>query len=535
MTQQTLLLVEATGIQEYIFGSNQLAQNIGASELVQLATTNWVYEALPDDHNVKRAAEKPDGWIIENRSLAGDGLAAEVVYAGGGNAMILFADDDEAEKFARRLTRTILEDAPGLGVVLKRQGFDPDGEALAQIHQDLRKALALRKLDRPRSVPLLGLGVTAACVFTGEPAVGLDDERRLISAEVRAKLCAEEDGKERLKRHLRDIELAGYDFIYDFDELGSKGTASYLAVIHTDGNNMGKRIRRIGKECPSPADNAVYVRKLRKFSSSVARAARAALNSTVGMLLAPANLIEGKLGGIVPIPAKDGQDLLPFRPIVFGGDDVTFVCDGRLGLEVAAKYLHEFTTQPLDDGEPAYARAGVAVVKTHYPFSRAYDLAEELCKSAKQYIKKWEDEGEEGITALDWHFAVGGLVLPLGEVRRREYTVEKDVSLLMRPLHLGHPASDWRSWQTFTRLMDEFQDKRGDWYGRRNKVKALRDALRAGPDAVKVFVQTVGQPLPPIPQRPEMKNQGWQGKECGYFDAVEALDFYVRLEGGFAA
>jgi hypothetical protein len=83
--------------------------------------------------------------------------------------------------------------------------------------------------------------------------------------------------------------------------------------------------------------------------------------------------------------------------------------------------------------------------------------------------------------------------------------------------------------------MDEFQDKRGDWYGRRNKVKALRDALRAGPDAVKVFVQTVGQPLPPIPQRPEMKNQGWQGKECGYFDAVEALDFYVRLEGGFAA
>ena len=32
MREITLLLVETSGIQEYIFGSNNLAQNIGASE-----------------------------------------------------------------------------------------------------------------------------------------------------------------------------------------------------------------------------------------------------------------------------------------------------------------------------------------------------------------------------------------------------------------------------------------------------------------------------------------------------------------------
>ena len=35
MSQQVLMLIEATGIQDYIFGSNKLAQNIGASELVR--------------------------------------------------------------------------------------------------------------------------------------------------------------------------------------------------------------------------------------------------------------------------------------------------------------------------------------------------------------------------------------------------------------------------------------------------------------------------------------------------------------------
>lgn len=41
MASKIMLSVEASGIQEYIFGSNQLAQNIGASELVRRATEDW--------------------------------------------------------------------------------------------------------------------------------------------------------------------------------------------------------------------------------------------------------------------------------------------------------------------------------------------------------------------------------------------------------------------------------------------------------------------------------------------------------------
>ncbi|MEI2698797.1 MAG: hypothetical protein V9E94_10780 [Microthrixaceae bacterium] len=52
MAQVTQVLFEVTGIQEYVFGSNQLAQNIGASELVYRATTEWLVQALhPLRHN----------------------------------------------------------------------------------------------------------------------------------------------------------------------------------------------------------------------------------------------------------------------------------------------------------------------------------------------------------------------------------------------------------------------------------------------------------------------------------------------------
>lgn len=543
MPQQVLLLVEATGIQNYIFGSNQLVQNIGASELVQRATTDWVYEALPTSCNVVRDDTDPDGWKITEQTLQGDGLLAEVVYAGGGNAMILFTDTEDAvsgaKAFTRQLTRRVLEHAPGLGIVVAWQALD--SRPLKDVHQGLRQRLALRKLDRPRNVPLLGLSVTAECKFTGAPAVDSDDGR-LISAEVRKKLDAKEAAETRLVRHLSGVKLAGFEFLNDFNKMGAKGESSYLAVVHTDGNSMGERIRRIGERCGD--DDEAYVRELRKFSSSVGSAARSALNRTVGMLLDPNNLrrpredngsLQYVLADKVPVPlSDDGKDRLPFRPIVFGGDDVTFVCEGRLGLELAAKYLNEFTTEPLADGERAYARAGVAVVKSHYPFSRAYDLAEELCKSAKKRIKELEQEGEKGATVLDWHFATGGLVLPLPKVRQREYNSETGHTLLMRPVSLDDSSGSWRSWQMFTALVDDFQKKNGDWYGRRNKAKALRDALRAGPEAVRLFLDMSGGKLLDIPKRPDMRIQGWQGQECGYFDAVEALDFFVPLEGGVA-
>lgn len=544
MTQTIAMLIEASGIQDYIFGSNELAQNIGASELVTQATTDWLFAdrdgLLPRPHNVQRAA--PGGaarWQLSDESLA-DGLAAEVVYAGGGNALILLATEAAAKELTFRLTRRALQDAPGLRLAVARQSFDP-GQLCATV-AGLRDDIAQEKRAPRRSAPLLGLGVTAACDFTDAPAVGVDKDDRYVSAEVRAKQAIGKPdgaGNERLIEYLGDVQGHGFEFVYDFNQLGVREESTYLAVVHTDGNRMGERIGAYADRYAG--DDKTYIKAQREFSVGVQEAAHTALVSTVGLLLAPDNLIWDpderlyKIGRKVPVPLDDdGQERLPFRPIVFGGDDVTFVCEGRLGLPLAAHYLSRLAGEKLPDGEPLYARAGVAIVKTHYPFARAYALAEELCAAAKEFIQE-ADRKKRQVTALDWHFGVTGLVQPLKALRKREYTATHG-SLLMRPVRLEPvDPTEWRSWDVFSDIVEAFVSPAGPWAGRRNKVKALREALRSGPEAVRLLLRS----LPDSPQLPlplalasagDAATTGWQGTTCLYFDAIEALDFYVPLK-----
>jgi len=547
--KKTLALLETTGIQSYIFGSNQLAQNIGASELVARATTAWTADtleslALADKSNIQ-------GKTAGGLNVSDELTPIQVIYAGGGKCLLLFTEEAWAQKFIARLTRRVLQKAPGLNLAADWITFDWEQEALSRVHNTLRRQLQTRKWRARPSHPLTGLSVTAACVYTGLPAAGysddpdltgswqeLEDEPKLISAAVAAKLKAAAAGKERLHALLPQAREKGFLFVYDFDQFGSKGESSYIAVIHADGNSMGKRFEAIARAHPAPEDNNGYIYALRRFSESIQENANRALSETVDYLLDSLDP-NNKFGGVIdiPKPARGGQRLyLPFRPIVFGGDDVTFVCDGRLGLTLAAQYVQAFSRYNLADGAPPYARAGVAVVHTHYPFARAYDLAEQLANSAKKQIPLLRKETEPSANVMDWHFATTGFLFDLAEIRRREHRSAQNQSLLMRPIYLDHTGNkrphQWRSWSNLTRVMDAFQDIKGDWAGRRNKIHGLRDALRQGPGAVQLFLDSYrpALTLPPIPGQPDMQKQGWSGHDCGYYDAVEALDFYVSLE-----
>jgi len=229
---------------------------------------------------------------------------------------------------------------------------------------------------------------------------------------------------------------------------------------------------------------------------------------------------------------------LPLRPLVFGGDDVTVVCDGRLGLTFAATYLEEFerAAANLPDGKAGHACAGVAIIKTHYPFARAYALAEELCDAAKQRVR--HERSDSDASALDWHFAATGIAAPLDELRQRLYTTRLASgagSLVHRPLLIAHQAQPaWGRWHGFTAVLDAFGEQA--WRDRRNKLIALREALRAGPEATRAFrVAYAVSQLPAISglEDAEYRLSGWvQGatsSTCAYFDAVEALEFYLPL------
>jgi len=553
-----LVIVDTAQIQPYIFGSNRLRENIGGSYLVAQATGDWAKEVVRQaapNHNITMNGMLDGTKRIEDPA---DNLDAEVLYAGGGNFVVLFRNEPHARAFTRELSRKVLTDAPNLQLVITQDVFEWREPLSQKVKATFRK-LADEKRARTLSAPLLGLAVTVMCQSTGLPAVDViegigDDPARAASAEIVAKLKVLEEADQRLRGLLRLPD--GYDCPRQLDHLGgTRGEHNFIAVVHADGNGLGQRIMDIGKAHSTADKNRDYINALRTFSEQVNASAQQALQHMLDRLgarirkdggnrIVHKNAFGEIIAEIQLRSADEGKRFLPFRPIVFGGDDVAFVCDGRLGLSLAIEYLRQLEshTGNLSDGQGQLtACAGIVIVKAHYPFARAYKLADELCKKAKKYRKDiqaiqsgWDD------SCLDWHFALSGLSGGIDDIREREYRV-KAGWLALRPVALKVNPRDYaRAWEVVRKGIESFQDllestqsyEKPQWSTRRNKVKALRDALRDGPDSVKHFLMKFNEskPLPDVePSLSDWKDTGWQGGYCGYFDALELADWFVPL------
>ena len=80
---------------------------------------------------------------------------------------------------------------------------------------------------------------------------------------------------------------------------------------------------------------------------------------------------------------ESNKIFLPIRPILLGGDDLTFVCESRIALNMTQAALDVFSKSKVEVLGKIGACAGIAISRTHSPFSRVYELAESLCGNAK--------------------------------------------------------------------------------------------------------------------------------------------------------
>jgi len=258
----TVTVLDTTGIQSYIFGSNRLRENIGASYLVAQVTDNWVRQVLR-----KMGVFNPEG-SIETQN-------AELVYAGGGNTVLLFQSHDLAKVFTQKLSLRVLKEAPGINLVVAHREIDWDQDELYDTVQDLMaNDLDIRKRSRTPSSPLLGLGVTADCQSTRLVAVDTSRSSKYempkehlpypISREIGEKLKAVVLANQDLKKTIFDPETPNlWKIPLDFDDFGrSKGEMSYIAVVHIDGNSMGE----VFKACGEGKSDREYIREIQTLS-----------------------------------------------------------------------------------------------------------------------------------------------------------------------------------------------------------------------------------------------------------------------------
>jgi hypothetical protein len=435
---------------------------------------------------------------------------------------------DEAKRFAGVYTRKMIENAPGLELVVAHY---PTQNGLTESLRDLQVLLARKKLERKPNAETLGLAVTAACGVTGLPAIAIDPlDRTLVSKQV--EIWRREEIREAAEaRWATDFGARSrWHFPAEIDELGrTRGDTSLFAVVHVDANDVGEKIRNWLSRClERRLAKTVVLDQYREWSRWIDEEFHRVWRCLVERILA--SIHDGCLQGSIPrlnFELRPGK--LPLRPVLLGGDDLTFLCDGRVALDLAATALREIASGECPHLGKMSACAGVAIVRAHYPFARAYELAEELCSHAKSVRREQQDAG----CWLDWHIGVARPTEPVQEFRNRLYRAN-GLQLTCRPYRLGSAAIDggtW-SWLSGTLLGTSGNGLRGPgWERRRNKVKALASLLRQGPSAVQTALnawQVVDRQLA-LPTG--LGDSGFNGDRTPLLDAIELVDVHLPLGG----
>lgn len=384
------VVIETGANQAYIFASNKQAVNVGASELIRQVGTEWVREA-----------------VAELASAVPDGPEVEPIVAASGKALLLVDSPDTGREVIRTITRRAMSEAPRLevwGVVDAAPIADVAsvGAALTRAHR-LHAAWRGRRPSPLLRHPMLPF--TQPCHFSGRPATrfAYDNDRQVAcGAAIGAAMDTRNVGRDRM------AEWFGAEVVVRPDRMNEGVTNSgWIAVMHADGNGIGEILRSLTQLYQGDE----FLDRLRDFSAALDRITREALAASVDQQ-----------------PVR--KDWL--LPLVVGGDDVTAVMDGSIAFDVAAAFLQEFARRSAADPvitavtarvaergstnrQPAglTASAGIAYVKPHFPFDTAYQLAEELCRSAKQ-VKLWDPR----CSALDFHVLHGSVGQRLEQLRQ---------------------------------------------------------------------------------------------------------------------
>jgi len=114
-----LVLIETSGNQAYLFATNRLAENIGASELTYKVGTQFVLEAVANQGGAKLWSKTDSPQELRtklNKAPKIDKAAIEIIIATSGKALLLVKKKSVAQKIISEITERALRNAPGLDV-----------------------------------------------------------------------------------------------------------------------------------------------------------------------------------------------------------------------------------------------------------------------------------------------------------------------------------------------------------------------------------------------------------------------------------
>lgn len=455
-----LYMYDVRGIQDYIFRTNKMKEIIGASLIVDELIIN-LFKKATEDYNVSYDMKANDE--LKFKFDDSNELDAEILYYGGGNLLVLFNNKEIAEKVSKEMCFKLVKKTYTLQLAVAGV------EATGDYHKDylnLRKEMDRVKLNMPMSLPVSGFPITL-----NDPQSGF-----AFSKEFDGKKCTYEAYK-KLKAFDKKYSNNEIEKINDFKSFEGE---SLIAIVHIDGNNMGQRIANIMGKITDYKEAAKSSRKISEDINDwfINKALKNVENKVEDFCL--------KVG----LKKTKGE---AFRKIISAGDDITFVCNARIAMACVEEFMKSL-------GDDYTACAGVYVTHTHFPFSRAYEYAEQLCSNAKKLSR--DNPGNY----VDFHINYGGILNDLDTIRETQYSVAGK-SLVARPYNLNDNINDLFG------MLSEF--KKRDIA--RTQLKGLRESFMEGPEVVGKELARINSRL-----KEELKINE---EEYGLlFDAIEVMD-----------
>ena len=547
------LLFDTRSIQRYIYSGDRLRTNVGASYIVDrlffdVLIKDVLKPMFPEDKfSTEDDAWKPtmdaaQPWIEMNSCC--------VAYIGGGNALLLFDSDsskaDKRVEVVEKFTRILLVKRPGLKVGAAMGDLSLDGDKLNQ--EDIDALYLKLKENQNRIFPTVNVpysGLTLSCEINGEAANFCDTEGvirkregevRFYSQEVAVKAQIAADANKNLRDRFKEIfklkkfsGLTDFDFPTEVKKLGQKEGENYFAIVHVDGNNMGLKFR----QCTGLIERRILSREIRRKTEG-------AVAELLAKIIRMKNA--GGFDGVLDLDEK----FLPIRPLIIGGDDVTFFCPAKTAI-LFTKTLMEnlFADTPEDAPEHLTGQisrhmdacAGIAILPTKYPFFRGYELAEQLCDAAKKSMRQLAQKDLRGSSWLDFAILHGEQAPTLEQIRSTEYRGARG-NLHFGPYRVCNDEAPYKRDRLYNlenllsctkQFLISKKNNPPPSAIANNKIKELRLVLQRGEDDAQKFLQQLevqGKKLPNVPDWDNFLDTLWHKGATPYVDAIELMDFY---------
>lgn len=494
---QVFAMYDVRGIQDYIFRTSKLKHAIGASAIVE----SIIEKAISYAVNLVGNKDITYDMIWENVEYTEDDKDVQVLYIGGGNAFVLFRNAKIYKTITKCMSKYVIENTYSLQLaatyIEKTGNYQED-------YKNLNIKMMQVKANMPESKPVGALPIMRVELSTGLPAIANDE-----SKETCLKLEAEKIKRKNIKTRRKVFD----EFIEE------KGEDSTLAVIHIDGNNMGMRIRELIENKTTYLD---AVNEMRKISFSINHAYKDVFEEMMNIF--------------------NKNDDYVILPVLVAGDDITYVCSGKAALASVELFVDKISRKTMTgmvediDKYGFSVCAGIAYIRSHFPFSTGYAVAEACCESAKDKAKA---VGENKVgNFFDFQFCKNVQTIDIETIREKEYYTATNEALLTRPFEIKGDSNAQYSYDVLKKYLQVFSglndiQEKGEAFKKlpRSHAKTLRNTYPLGyqqVDRFKRFLESRGWCLPDGDCNAYIEIDG--KKTAKYYDALELMDDYVSLE-----